>query len=266
MRRFDAFKVVCPADGVAAAECGCAAVTFTEILSKAAARNWNVTKAEIASVSLVAAPLVDDEEAGKSFHGINRLMRIASSPSIDRSDAEEFHPVFEKMSRVVNDTGGDLILSTGDSEGRFTADLLNEAENILRKASHRSFGHVTGTIDKLILQPGHGNRSIGLVDNLTGMRTNIVFPETLDGIVTTLTPGTIIDAKGFISRNTDKDVRLVAEDIVKVVRKHHPLVTAQDLEGVFNARIPKDMDSVALVRRLREEQKDVAHLSGDDRR
>ena len=117
LQRFFSFKVDGPADRVTAAAFGDAAVTFTEILSNAAARNWNVTKAEIASVSIVAAPLVDDEEAGKSFHVINRLMRIASSPSIDRSDAEEFHLVFEKMSRVVNDTGDDLILSTGDSEG-----------------------------------------------------------------------------------------------------------------------------------------------------
>ena len=252
-RRSFVFKVDCPPERITAQAFGLATDTFVQILAKADARDWPVTQVRIASVDLVASPFVTDPKSDESFAVIDRLLALAGEPmAADRQEVEEFKHILDRMSGVINATGADIALSTGEGESIFDALVLNEAQSTLRKAARRSFGHVTGRIDKMVLQQAHGNRTLGLLDELTGLRVSVDFNPTLDAVVSTLTPGTQVDVKGFIRTNADRSLHLDAEEIVKVVGRHHEPVTSDDLEGLFDVRLPSGADSVSLIRALRD--------------
>jgi hypothetical protein len=257
------FKVDCPPERVTALAFGLATDTFVQILTKAEAKNWPVHETKIASVHLSARPVVMDDAATTSFGIIDRLAALTTTKDLSRDEVIEFKPILDKMSSVVNNTNADVILSTGSTESRFTAELLNEAESIARKASRRSFGHVTGTIDKLVLQPDKGNRSIGLVDHLTGLRVTAVFDGALDRSVNALHTGSVVDIKGFIRSNSDKSLHLDAEDIEKIKKRHHQPVNSDDLEGILDIELPDGLNSVNIIRTLRDGDASPAR-KGDD--
>jgi hypothetical protein len=248
------FKVDCPTEKVTAEMFGLASDAFVQILAKANAKNWRISEVRLASVNLVASPLVLDSKAEESFEMLDRLMAIPAKALLSKPEIEEFSSIINKMSALANASGSDVIMSVGLKESRFTSAVLNQAELTLRKAAKRTFGHVVGRIDKLILQPQRGNRSIGLINQSTGQRVNIAFGAELDSTVTTLNPGRVVEAAGFLRVNDDKSLHLDAESIECIEEHPRVPVTADDLEGLLGTPLPHDITSVDIIRNLRAEQ------------
>lgn len=255
------FKVDCPPDKISATAFGLATETFVQILSKANAGNWRISEVKLASVDLAARPLVKDSDVVESLDVLKRLINIPLLMHKDKQDIEEFKTILDKASRLVNETGADIVMAADGNESRFTAEVLSEAQAILIKVSRCSFGNVTGKIDKLILQ--RSNRSIGLIDDITSLRVNVDFGIELDTKVQTLTPGTAVTVKGFIRTNADQTLHMNAEDIVKVKERHHALVTADDLVNAMPIKLSDGQTSTSLIRVMRDEG-NIMHLGDDD--
>ena len=254
------FKVACPPDRITAKAFSLATETFTRILSKANADSWLITEARIASVDLTARPSVADAAASESVHVMERIATLSSPAGPDQGTVGEFKQIIDNFSVLTNETGADLVMVVNDRESVFTSDILDGCQRLLKKASRRSFGHVTGKVDRLILQQSH--RSMGLVDKNSGLRIKVSFTSKLDSSVSKLNLGAEIDVKGFIRRNSDGSLSMEAEDIIRIVDRHRPLVTADDLEGVLRIQLSDNMDSAAIVASMRKDRSDELTVGG----
>ena len=70
-----------------------------------------------------------------------------------------------------------------------------------------------------------------------------------------MTPGSIIDVKGFIRSPEGFPKFIRADDIQLMRNEHHNRVNAKNLEGLFSIQLPKEVNSVKIVRNNRD--KDV---------
>jgi hypothetical protein len=121
------------------------------------------------------------------------------------------------------------------------------------RACRTSSGHVEGTVDKIILH--HGHRSLVVVDSVTNCRVQVTFHSHLDTQVRNVTLGSVVDVKGFILSPDGFPESIKAEDIRLITKRHHKLVSAKDLEGIFPIRLEKGQDSVSIIRSLRDKDR-----------
>lgn len=235
---------------------------FTQMLAAADASNWQVSEARIASVHLTARPVVIDADAKKSVQALKRFSGLAGVGEHDKRSLRGFQAPLKKVSEVVQATGGTVTLSAGGESGTFTPEIVtslnDEVEAMLARARRRSFGHIEGVVDKIVLQQNH--RSLGVVDEITKKRVQVAFDSRLDEQVRKITPKSVVDIKGFILSPEGFPMSIKAEDIRLVPDRHRALVTAKDLEGIFSIQLPEGEDSVSLVRCMRDEDRRVGEL------
>lgn len=227
---------------------------FSKMLVAADASDWQVSEVRIASVHLTAMPKTEDEKTQHSFRTLKGFLGLAHIDKPDKKSLLLFQPALKKISQIVKTTGASVTVSVSDKEKEFTQDMIvslnSEAEMILAEAQRESFGHVEGKVDKIILQPKH--RILGIVDGFTGARVQVTFESSLDKQVEKVTPGSVIDVKGFIRSPDGFPESIQADDIQLKKDEHHDLVTAKDLEGLFAIQLPKGENSVGIVRDIRD--------------
>ncbi|WP_033494388.1 hypothetical protein [Bifidobacterium biavatii] len=116
--------------------------------------------------------------------------------------------------------------------------------------SCRSFGHVRGNVDKIILQTTH--RTLGLIDRVTQSRIDVRFGPELDSIVKQIQMGMEVDTRGFIRANDSELPSMDAEELMIIREGHRPLVTAEDLEGTIGLDSTGGFGSVDFASALRD--------------
>lgn len=249
------FDLECARDQVSAKTFSDVTRTFELMLKEAKASDWQMTEIHIASLHFKAKPKVEDDDTRSSIAVLGRIMGLAA-PHHASEDVRDFQGVIDLVTHIVMENDATLTLSAGGREGVFGPDVVSglqeEARLITVKAGRRSFGHVTGVVDKIILQPTH--RSLGLIENITGRRIEVNFKPLLDDAVGRLTPKTEVDVKGYIHSpgGLGKPSAIDAEAIDPVERRHRPMVTAEDLEGILAMNLPEGVDSVSIIRDLRD--------------
>lgn len=243
------FEVNCPPEKVTARAFNLAAEAFSQLLSQAEADDWIVTEARIASVHMTAEPLVYDSLANRSLQVMRSFAGMASSAEPNQVALITFKRVIENSNALVHETQSDLILNIDGQISILGQQLLENLERLLKKAARRSFGRIQGKIDKLILQRNH--RSIGLVDKSSGRRVKVTFPSDLDGVVSTLNPGRLIEVTGFIRLDADDCLSMDAEGIQTIQKKHRAPVTADDLVNTIKIQLPSGVNSVSIIDSLR---------------
>lgn len=227
---------------------------FSKMLVAAGASDWQVSEVRIASVHLTAMPRTDDENVQDSFDALNDFLGLAHVDKHDEKSLLRFQPAIKKISQIVKATGASVAVGVSDEKEEFTQDMImnlnDEADRILVEAQRESFGHIEGRVDKIILQPKH--RTLGIIDNSTEKRVEVAFESSLDKQVEKVTPGSIIDVKGFIRSPEGFPKFIRADDIQLMRNEHHNRVTAKNLEGLFSIQLPKEVNSVRIIRNNRD--------------
>ncbi|MCO6558537.1 MAG: hypothetical protein J6575_03760 [Bifidobacterium sp.] len=250
------FSLECAPELVSVKAFSDAAKVFEQMLDAAQASDWRMADARLASIDFAASPVVEDDNSRESAEVLDRITSLASTDLHSSEDVEDFQGIIDRMTHIVSRTGSTLKLGIGEHEGSFSPEVVSGLQDEVRaitiKAARRSFGHVNGVVDKIILQPTH--RSLGLVDRVTDQRIEVRFGHELDADVKALTPGTEVDVRGFVRspEGLGKPSEIDAEDIAPVENRHHPLVTAKDLEGILAMDLPAGVDSVSIIRDLRD--------------
>lgn len=119
-----------------------------------------------------------------------------------------------------------------DGDFRLTLNCAADAVTPKAFSSRRSFGHVRGNVDKVILQPRH--RTLGLVDAVTQHRIEVRFGATMDPIVRQLQVGMEVDVRGFARAHDGAVLSMEAEELEIIAPRHRSPATAEDLEGLLD--------------------------------
>ena len=154
------------------------------------------------------------------------------------------------MSDLAKETNANITVSSHEAEGTFTPGVLTGINRLLIRGSRRSFGHVRGMVDKVILQRTH--RTLGLVDHVTRSRVDVRFGPELDPIVKRIQVGMEVDARGFVRADDGELVSVDAEDLEIIADGHRAPATAEDLEGIISLDFTGALGSVDFVSTLRE--------------
>lgn len=259
------FSLDCPPSSVSVEVFNDAVEAFTQMLKIADASDWKVLDASIASVHLTARPVTDDNEVNESFKTLEDMSELANSGEHDMNSLQNFHPIIKLFSNMIQSAGGNLIIDVCGKKHTFTKtnteELIKEAERIIARSRRKSFGHIEGKVDKIVLQRTH--RGLGVVDLVTKRRVEVKFDSHLDAQVRNMTPGSVVDVKGFILSPDGFPEEIQADDIRLVKEQHHSLVSAKDLEAIFPIRLQEGQDSVSIIRNLRNASGQFEGLNND---
>lgn len=171
----------------------------------------------------------------------------ASGPS-DASDAAQ------QDSDAAADDSSRLALPDAVGPVRFrrsycTAETLSRVDCLLDFNTVRSFGHVRGVVDKVILQRTH--RTLGLVDQVTESRVNVRFGPLLDRRVVELHVGTLVDVAGFIRSRRGRLLHVEALEVSSAEQGDGRRAYAGDLEDLLDPGFMGGAGPVESVRRVR---------------
>ena len=230
------FKLDCAPRDVTPKALSQAVSAFARILSAADASDWLISRMELHSIDLAAKPVVVDERTERSFATLDEAFR--------------FSGVFSALSDLAKETNANITVSSHEAEGTFTPGVLTGINRLLIRGSRRSFGHVRGMVDKVILQRTH--RTLGLVDHVTRSRVDVRFGPELDPIVKRIPVGLEVDARGLVRADDGELVSVDAEDLEIIADGHRAPATAEDLEGIISLDFTGALGSVDFVSTLRE--------------
>ncbi|KAB7790342.1 hypothetical protein [Bifidobacterium leontopitheci] len=244
------FKLDCAPDVVTPKALGQAVSAFNKMLAVANASDWRISRMELHSIDLAAEPAVVDEAAERSFATLGVIVRLAANDTVSREEISRFSGVLSPLNDLVKETKADVTVASRGVEGTFTPATLTSLTRLLIRGARRSFGHVRGNVDKIILQSKH--RTLGLIDRVTQSRIDVRFGPELDSIVKQIQMGMEIDVRGFIRANDGELLSMDAEELIIISTEHHPLVTAEDLEGTIGLDCTAGLGSVDFVSALRD--------------
>lgn len=196
------FKLDCAPQDVTPKALSQAVSAFARILSAADASDWRISRMELHSIDLAAKPVVVDERTERSFATLDTITRLATRDDVSRDEAFRFSGVFSTLSDLAKETNANITVSSHEAEGTFTPGVLTGINRLLIRGSRRSFGHVRGMVDKVILQRTH--RTLGLVDHVTRSRVDVRFGPELDPIVKRIQVGMEVDAS--VSATLERDM------------------------------------------------------------
>lgn len=244
------FKLDCAPQDVTPKALSQAVSAFARILSAADASDWRISRMELHSIDLAAKPVVVDERTERSFATLDTITLLATRDDVSRDEAFRFSGVFSALSDLAKETNVNITVSSHEAEGTFTPGVLTGINRLLIRGSRRSFGHVRGMVDKVILQRTH--RTLGLVDHVTRSRADVRFGPELDPIVKRIQVGMEVDARGFVRADDGELVSMDAEDLEIIADGHRAPATAEDLEGIISLDFTGALGSVDFVSTLRE--------------
>ncbi|MBW3079022.1 MULTISPECIES: hypothetical protein [Bifidobacterium] len=244
------FKLDCAPDAVTPKALGQAVSVFNKMLAVANASDWRISRMELHSIDLAAEPVVVDEATERSFATLGVIARLAASDTVSREKISRFSGVLSSLNDLAKETGADVTIASRGVAGTFTPATLTDLNRLLIRGARRSFGHVRGNVDKIILQTTH--RTLGLIDRVTQSRIDVRFGPELDSIVKQIQMGMEVDARGFVRANDGELLSMDAEELIIVRGEHHPLVTAEDLEGTIGLDCTGGLGSVDFVSALRD--------------
>lgn len=253
------FELDCARERVTPRTLNQAVSVFSKVLSAADASDWRVSSVELHSIALVARPTVVDENAERAFGALNDFANMATRVTENDANREEisrFGGIWSPMSDLIKETGADITVVSRDVEGVFTPVLMANVSRLLVRSARRSFGHVRGRVDKIILQPTH--RTLGLVDCVTQNRVDAKFGTELDPVVQQIQMGMEVDIRGFARVSDGVLLSMEAEEIEITPARHHALVTAENLEGTIGMDFTGGLGSVDFVSALRDSDVDDA--------
>ena len=256
------FKLDCAPQDVTPKALSKAVSTFARMLSAADAPDWRISHMELHSIDLAAKPVVVDERTERSFATLDTITRLATRNDVSRDEAFRFSGVLSALSDLAKETNANITVSSNEAEGTFTPGILTGINRLLLRGSRRSFGHVCGTVDKVILQATH--RTLGLVDHVTQSRVDVKFGPELDPIVKRIQVGMEVDARGFVRAANGEPVSVDADDLKIIAGDHRPPVTAEDLEGIISLDFTGGLGSIDFASALRETH-DHATTTGGER-
>lgn len=244
------FKLDCAQDAVTPKALNQAVSAFTKMLAEADASDWRISRLELHSIELAAKPVVVDEAVQRSFDALDTFARLAARGDVRREEVSRFSGSFSALSDLAKETGADIIVSSQKAEGTFTPAVLTNINRLLIRSARRSFGHVRGIVDKVILQPTH--RTLGLVDRITQSRVDVRFGPSLDSVVKRIQIGMEVDAKGFVRADDGELLSVEAQELEIVNAERRPLTTAEDLEGLIGLDFTGGLNSVDFISALRD--------------
>ena len=244
------FKLDCAPRDVTPKALSQAVSAFARILSAADAPDWRISRMELHRIDLAAKPVVVDERTERSFATLDTITRLATRDDVSRDEAFRFSGIFSALSDLAKETNANITVSSHEAEGTFTPGVLTGINRLLIRGSRRSFGHVRGMVDKVILQRTH--RTLGLVDHVTRSRVDVRFGPELDPIVKRIQVGMEVDARGFVRADDGELVSVDAEDLEIIADGHRAPATAEDLEGIISLDFTGALGSVDFVSTLRE--------------
>ncbi|MCI2186343.1 hypothetical protein [Bifidobacterium tibiigranuli] len=248
------FKLDCAQDAVTPKALNQAVSAFTKMLAEADASDWRISRLELHSIELAAKPVVVDEAVQRSFDALDTFARLAARLAargdVRREEVSRFSGSFSALSDLAKETGADIIVSSQKAEGTFTPAVLTNINRLLIRSARRSFGHVRGIVDKVILQPTH--RTLGLVDRITQSRVDVRFGPSLDSVVKRIQIGMEVDAKGFVRADDGELLSVEAQELEIVNAERRPLTTAEDLEGLIGLDFTGGLNSVDFISALRD--------------
>lgn len=241
------FKLNCAEDAVTPKALKRSVETFLKMLEEVGAQDWRISNLGLHSVDIAATPLVNDEEAKKSFAILSRVSALANKKDLCSSDMQGIEKPVVCILALFKEFGFPITLVVEGTEGTFTSESMNQLSELLEKREIVSFGHVCGVVDKLILQ--ERRREIGLIDKNTSKRINVRFTKELDHEVQGLTVGMTIDAAGLILRSKE---RIDAERIRVINETDSQTTRVSELEGILDLNFTEGMSSVDFVSTLRD--------------
>ena len=244
------FRLDCASDAVTPKALSQSVTIFTKMLAEANASDWRISRMELHSVDLAAQPIVSDAAAEESFAVLEVIARLATDNAVSRERASRFATILSTMNDLSKDTGANIVVTSRGEEGAFTPLRLADVNRLLVRSARRSFGHVRGRVDKIILQSTH--RALGLVDCVTQSRIDVKFGSDLDADVKQIRIGMDVDVRGFIRSSEGKLLSMEAEEVMIVHEGHHSPVTADDLEGTIDLGFTGGLGSLEFVSALRD--------------
>lgn len=245
------FRLDCAQDAVTVRTLGQAVSIFNRMLVAADASDWRISDMELHSIVFAAKPVMLDERAERSFAALNVMTRLSMRDDVSRDAVSRFSGVLTSMNDLSKETGADIIISSRDVEGIFTPASLTGLNRLLVRSARRSFGHVRGKVDKIILQPTH--RTVGLVDRVTQNRVDVKFGVGLDSVVQRIQMGMEVDIRGFARISDGELLSMEAEEITIMPTECHATVTAENLEGTIGLDFTGGLGSVDFVSALRDD-------------
>lgn len=241
------FKLNCAEDAVTPKALKRSVETFLKMLEEVGAQDWRISNLGLHSVDIAATPIVNDEDAKKSFAILSRVAALAKKNDLHSSDMQGIEKPVVCIVTLFKELVFPITLVINGAESTFTSESINQLSKLLEKREMVSFGHVCGIVDKLILQERH--RSIGLIDEATSQRIDVRFTKELDHDVQGLTVGMTIDAVGLIQRSRD---RINAERIRVIAQADSRTARIDELEGILDLNFTGGMSSVDFVSALRD--------------
>lgn len=244
------FKLDCAPDTVTPKCLEQAASVFNKVLAAANASDWRISHMELHSIDFAAKPVVMDAAAERSFAALDEFARLAANDAVNREEVSRFSGPLLSLSDLAKETGADAMVASRGAEGKFTPAKLTDINRLLVRSARRSFGHVRGNVDKIILQTTH--RTLGLIDRATQSRVDVRFGPDLDTIVRQIQMGMEVDVRGFLRTSEGTPLSMDAEELVIVRKEHRPPVTAEDLEGTIGLDFTGGLGSTDFVSALRD--------------
>lgn len=256
-------KLDCAQDAVTPRALVQSVTVFAKMLAEAEASDWRISDMELHSVELAATPTTMNEAAERSFATLDAIVRLSVRDGVSRDEVPRFSSILSSLNDLSQETGADVIVSSRNVKGTFTPEgLSDDIKKLLIRGARRSFGHVRGKVDKVILQPRH--RAIGLIDRVTQSRVDVKFSSELDNMIPRIHVGMEIDVRGFIRTNNSALLSMDAEALDIIETGHHSPVTAEDLKGILDSGFTGGLSSVDFASALRDAAESDGMTTGEN--